>query len=357
MTSPPASAYPAQPRIRLSGPADVAAAVPVLLGFHPRESLVVLALTGERSRVGLVQRVDLADLHAGRFDELTLAGNCGRDGARAALAVVLSESPDDAAGLPHADRVSQLRADLQSIGVPLVDALLVRAGRAFSYLCVDPGCCPPEGLVLPQRGSRPVEAAGVLAGIVVRADREAALPSLGPASALESAEFRQALDRVSARRVAEGGGVRRARLRRADLVTVEDLLGRPPESWAADGLAQALLCVQDVLVRDCLLDHAGEPGPGSAADLWTRLTRLAPDHLVSAPATLLAADAYAMGEGLVAAAALERALGADPGYRLAGLLGTMLQAAVHPDEVRACLLAGSMESRRRLARATRQRRR
>ena len=45
------------PRIRLRSPADVVAAVPVLLGFHPEHSLVVIGL--KTGRVVLTVRVDL----------------------------------------------------------------------------------------------------------------------------------------------------------------------------------------------------------------------------------------------------------------------------------------------------------
>ena len=43
--------------IRLGGPSDILAVLPYQLGFHPRESLVVVSLHG--TRMGLVQRIDL----------------------------------------------------------------------------------------------------------------------------------------------------------------------------------------------------------------------------------------------------------------------------------------------------------
>ena len=48
-------------RVRLSDPADLAAAIPYLLGFPPEESLVVISLRGPRKRIGLTMRWDLPD--------------------------------------------------------------------------------------------------------------------------------------------------------------------------------------------------------------------------------------------------------------------------------------------------------
>jgi hypothetical protein len=45
--------------LKVSGPEGLLAAVPTMLGFHPRDSLVLLCLTGPRRRVGPVARVDL----------------------------------------------------------------------------------------------------------------------------------------------------------------------------------------------------------------------------------------------------------------------------------------------------------
>jgi hypothetical protein len=47
-------------RVRVRDPGELLAALPYLLGFHPRDSLVVIAFDGPSGRrVGLTQRVDL----------------------------------------------------------------------------------------------------------------------------------------------------------------------------------------------------------------------------------------------------------------------------------------------------------
>ena len=49
------------PRVRVSGPADILAVVPHLMGFHPRLSFVVIGAAGARRRVELGFRYDLPD--------------------------------------------------------------------------------------------------------------------------------------------------------------------------------------------------------------------------------------------------------------------------------------------------------
>lgn len=49
------------PPIRLFGPEGLLSAIPVLLGFHPTDSLVVACLIGAKKKLGPVIRVDLAE--------------------------------------------------------------------------------------------------------------------------------------------------------------------------------------------------------------------------------------------------------------------------------------------------------
>jgi Domain of unknown function (DUF4192) len=51
----------ALPKVRVSGPADVLAVVPHLMGFHPRLSFVVIGAAGPLRRVELGFRYDLPD--------------------------------------------------------------------------------------------------------------------------------------------------------------------------------------------------------------------------------------------------------------------------------------------------------
>ena len=60
-SAPHTKGRPGMTRVRLSSPADVLAAVPHLLGFHPARSLVVIGAGGPRGRIRLGFRYDLPD--------------------------------------------------------------------------------------------------------------------------------------------------------------------------------------------------------------------------------------------------------------------------------------------------------
>lgn len=48
-------------RIQVTSPATLLAVIPHLLGFHPHDSLVVLALAGPHARIITIVRFDLPD--------------------------------------------------------------------------------------------------------------------------------------------------------------------------------------------------------------------------------------------------------------------------------------------------------
>jgi hypothetical protein len=60
------------------------------------------------------------------------------------------------------------------------------------------------------------------------------------------------------------------------------------------------------------------------------VTRRARPDLVPGPASLLAFAAWRTGDGTLATLALNRALAADPSYRMAGLLDQVIQAGLPP---------------------------
>ena len=97
------------PVIRLGSPADLVDAVPYLLGFHPTDSIVLIAVRGSKRRVGLTLRLDLPALAA----DPDVIGNCirhlGNAGAEGVLIAVYSpEVPEPTGTLPHADAVADM---------------------------------------------------------------------------------------------------------------------------------------------------------------------------------------------------------------------------------------------------------
>jgi hypothetical protein len=79
-----------RPTLHVRGPADLLAAVPYLLGFHPTESLVVIGLAD--TTVMVTARINLPDMHLPSVPP-TLFGAVKRSGATQAVLVVLTDMP------------------------------------------------------------------------------------------------------------------------------------------------------------------------------------------------------------------------------------------------------------------------
>ncbi|MCM0677556.1 DUF4192 domain-containing protein, partial [Micromonospora phytophila] len=160
-----------RPRLAVRSPADLIAAVPYLLGFHPADSVVVVAMRGRR--ITFAARADLPDLADPVDPARHLAGVIARQ--RAETATVLGYGPADRV-TPAVDAV---RAALTGAGLTVHDALRVTDGRYWSYLCAEPECCPPDGTPY-DAGSSEVTAAAVFAGQVALPDRAALVAQVAP---------------------------------------------------------------------------------------------------------------------------------------------------------------------------------
>jgi hypothetical protein len=337
-----------RPRVRVSDPGELAAAVPHLLGFRPSESVVLIALGGRTgNRVGLTVRADIPPPEHAADLARWLVRSIRSDEPRAVVLAVVSEAPDSAAGplevfrrearLPHRPLLRELTSALTAAALPLREALLVRSGRWWSYDCAEPCCAPGRGTPMPD-GVTALEAASVVSGSVVAADREALIARIarldGPArDAMEAVTWR-----VGDRHATAAATDRDATTRRS-WATVLRMVRRcrpgPGSRPLSDrDVAGVLWALADVRVRDRALTLAlGDDAP-AAEILWTECTRRGPAPLDAAPATLLAVSAWLRGDGAMANVALERALHSRPTYSFAQLLAQGLAACLPPEQLR-----------------------
>jgi hypothetical protein len=326
--------------VSISAVEDLACALPHLLGFHPVESLVLVAMSAGGGELTFTMRLDLPEPEDLAPVVEMCAARMEAAEADSVLAFVVTESPGLEPALPGADLVEALQRELP---MPVRDAFLLRAGRIWSYLCPDPGCCPPDGRPIDHTSSvaTTLAAAGVVAGRPVYAGREDVVREAqavdGPA-ALSMAE-------AVARLRAEGGGEGRApgELPDADVVrsryaqAVPDLLARCAEHGPDLSHDEAALLGcgwHDLDLRDEMLMAVASDEPGADA-LVRAVARLMPAPYDAPAATMLAWLAYAEGSGVLAGAALDRALATDPAYSLARLLDDALGRQVPPSALRA----------------------
>ncbi|MGY1622777.1 DUF4192 domain-containing protein [Geodermatophilus sp. SYSU D00965] len=344
--------------VRLSDPGDIAAALPALVGFHPHESVLLVALGGPSGgRLGLTVRADLPGRRASPAVARALARSVATDEPAGVVVAVVSEAPDDeeplpgqpagevVAGLPHRDVVHELVLALTDIGIPVRDALLVRRRRWWSYDCPEACCAPDGGTPLPA-GVTELEVASVASGVVVERDRaalEARIARLdGPAlTAMEELTWRVGDRHARAARTDAEAAARRS------WDTVVGVLGRcrpgVTDRLADRDVAGVLWALADVRVRDRALTFALGDDAAAAEALWTECTRRAPAPLDAAPATLLAVSAWLRGDGALANVALDRALTSRPTYTFAQLLAQGLAACLPPGDLRALITAAAAD--------------
>jgi len=96
-------------------------------------------------------------------------------------------------------------------------------------------------------------------------------------------------------------------------------------------LADVVIALQGVLVRDYALGMHTRTTLESALGLWRWLLTLVPEGTVAPVACLAAATAYESGDGALAQRALDRALADSPDYSLALLLRRVFLAGFPPE--------------------------
>ena len=310
-------------------PSPILLASPDLLGFHPTDSLVVIAFSGKgaRGRLRVTTRWDLP-IEAGALDRLMPLLRRERV-TRAILAGF-------GAGSLVTPAVDEARRLFAQAGVAVTEALRAEGSRDWSYVCDRAECCPPEG--------RPYDAvAGYVAaratadGLVAlpgRATLEGSVAPLGgaaraamrEATRLVAAEVRGRLTGASCSADAAQVFVTEALARVRRSVESFGGAGRLPDDEAARlGFDLAVIRVRDeawTLMTDDTED--------THVALWTDLTRRLEPPFVPPAASLLGAAAWRRGDCVLAGIAVDRALALDASYSMAGLVAQGLRQMVSP---------------------------
>ncbi len=346
--APAASAFvdPSAARLRLRRPSDVLMLVPYLLGFHPRDSLVVVCTERERpGLVGLTVRVDLpapGDV-ASLCSQILRTVGAQRPGG--VLLLVISDGPG---GPPHRAVVDEMAAQCEAASIPVqgrVWAAEIAAGARWR--CYDE--CGCHG-VLDDPATSPLAAAAVAAGQVTYADRAALELLVAPVEAMTLARRSALLEAGIDAAVLDGelAGLQGAQ---RDLAAVLAAVGAAGESRLVLGdeeVVRLAVALCDPRVRDaCLALCLGEQA-AAAEQLWTALCRQTPDPEAAEPATLLAVAAIMRGNGGLVNVALERAQRAWPGHRLSALIDAAIQAGTHPDSLAVWITDAARDARRML---------
>ncbi|MFJ4918310.1 DUF4192 domain-containing protein [Streptomyces sp. NPDC088725] len=356
-------------QITLRGPAELADALPYLMGFHPTDSIVLVALHGVsgrfggRLRLGIPRSPQEWQPVAEQLAQCLVEGSERRGARPDGIVVFVCQDPADGeTGGQVMERLrplaQRLRTACGSLDVPVHEALCISGGRYWSYCCPDTRCCPPEGTGLALPGTTVMAAAATYAGIQVRGSLREMEARLEPSRTPAALEQERVLDEAGADlvpRILLGGN--REQVGSETLAMARRLmkrLGELPGSGRAGTDADAeddkligdkeaavvILGLQDRETRDRAAEWMEGPSAQPALRLWRALARRCvgsyAEH-ATAPLTLAGWVAWSTGDEPGARVALGLALRLDPDYVFARLLHQACNEGMDPETLRACL--------------------
>ena len=306
----------------LTSPHDLLAAIPFLIGYHPENSLVLVALKDDS--VGMAMRVDMpTDIAPESYD--LLASHFQREAAEAALLVAYTDIETDPEPVLINTSAALLRA-----GISIKESLIVSDGRYRSMLCHDSECCPPLGSPIPDIDSSRIAAEHVIAGHPMPFANVSGL--VQSIAALPSAMEESWQSEVRAFWI-ESDSENLLDLQRDGATAVIDLAGEYALGRGAEDrelVARVIGRISDIQVRDYALGSHNEETADAYWQMWRELLLIAPRGFVAPIASIFAALAYERGEGALAHKALDRALADDERYSLALLLRRVFTAGWPP---------------------------
>ncbi|MFI7310251.1 DUF4192 domain-containing protein [Streptomyces hygroscopicus] len=354
-------------QVTLRSPAELADALPYVLGFQPDDSIVMIALHGPRGRFGGRLRLGIPRIPeewpevCDQLAECLISGSERRGARPDGLVLFLCQEPAEGeSGRETMERLrplaQRLRTACGGLEVPVFEALCISDGRFWSYVCPDRRCCPPEGVPLALPGTSVMAAAATFAGVQVRGSLREMEARLEPLGAPRADGQERALDTAGAELVPRilGGGSAAVcaetlglvgrmldRFRAAPPVTDVCAADRHDDGLLDDREAAALIIgLQDRRTRDQAAERMEEADADAALRLWRALARRCVgsygEH-AAAPLTLAGWVAWSVGDELLARVALGRALRVDPDYLFARLLHQACNEGVAPEVLRRCL--------------------
>ncbi|MGW1620244.1 DUF4192 domain-containing protein [Streptomyces sp. NPDC002172] len=357
-------------QVTLRTPAELADALPYLLGYRPEDSMVLVALHdragrgrfGGRARLGIPANKDDWESAARQLAQGLVTGG-ERRGARPEqmVAYVCQEPAPGESGRDVMQRLAPLtqllRVECGRLDVPVIEALCVSDGRFWSYCCPTEACCPPDGAPMGLPGTSVLAAAATYAGIQVRGSLRELRARLLPWESGALLEQEIALDSAGMALVPRIlDDTFRTDVAEETLALAERVIDRYAATTPVSGTHQAdarddtllshdeaatlILGLQDRTTRDRAAVWMEGDAAGPALRLWRALARrcVGPygEH-AAAPLTLAGWVAWSTGDDLEAREAFAMALGADPDYLFAKLLHQACNEGLDPESIRRCL--------------------
>ena len=297
--------------------ADVLALVPYTFGFHPRDSVVMLALAAHgrpfHARVDLPARAE--DIHV-VVDQLVQPAVT--NAAEQVILVAYTEDERSAAAC-----LTALESELEAHDVGTLMTLRADRGR-WCHVGHDGDRTAPAAYDV---STHALTSEGVLEGKVTYESREQLRESL----ALTDPEKARQLA-AAHRRLAPLTRAERSVLGTEGRWLLDQVARhlRTGEGFDPSTAARVVRALDVPALRDLAWCRTTRTAAEDHVRLWRPLVQSCPDQLVASPASVLAFSAWLAGHGALAWCAVDRALQADPGHSLGRLVSDMLDAALPP---------------------------
>ena len=318
-------------RLTLSSPDALLAAVPHLLGFPVRNSVVLVGLVVDasgRELIHLTQRFDRPSVEVLAESLPLLAKSAAQpmiaSGSQSVIIAVFGdENPVIDGVLPSSGLVDDLVEALDDGRMWVKDALYTDGASRWSYGCENAACCPIEGAPISDGLRTLVAAEFAGAGAAMAPSRQAIVD--GFAAAPEQVAHVAKLLPVHG---GSPGGLEQ--WRDAAISTIAALRSDPAP--APNTVAAVIVGLKDIRVRDTALWELAHDD-SDKANVISALTialRSAPEGNIAPVATALAIQHWTRGDGARANACLDRAVADDPNYSLAAMVGTAIGRGLPP---------------------------
>jgi len=366
--------------MRISQPEELLGYLPYHLGFQPQESIVALAVRGERRRVGLTMRIDISELldpHEGEERRKMLRAHMEEDGAQAVFLVTYTSAcfrnqtlPNDA-GISVAQIRELLRAFHEDLSEdPALFASWIVTPEHYFPLMHD--VVPPRKTwgAVSDFAKTASAATAIYAGAMVAPNRDA-LADLPRANRNDRDRAQRATRRWLSRRRIDGDSTWRleswqlweeaiaTQLKTTKVGELDEslndplLLGRLQAGLEDIRVRDAVMIAsmpqtQDLAYRSVATDIREEVGacvdgilnpqaaiaPDQEARAVTRIliaiNSCASRSRATPVLTLLAWIYWWIGDGARASVLVDRALEADPAYNMARLVERMIELGMAP---------------------------
>ena len=305
-TPEPAPDQPPVRTLRASTPEDIAAFVPLALGFVPQRSVVMISVgtTGLHARVDLPHDPDDVD----DVVEALL-----RPARRHRVEGVLFVVYDDDTTVAD-EALWALQEAFEDAGIAVKEAMRVHDDHWYAVL---PGAplAAYQGIRF-QRSDHQFTAQAVFDGRVTHSSREALRNTL----ATDPTGVAAVAPHLCAAVEVPTDGLRELVQRHVSAGT----------TFTDPELAAAAVSVVSGPRRDEAWAWLDRSRANRAVALWSDAVRRLPDSHVAAPAAVLAFAAWLAGDGALAWCAVDRCRDVEPGHSLAHLVAGLLEDATSP---------------------------